>query len=1164
MIKAPPQSIFLDKNNPLSRLTIVKKIQKLEGAYKKILLRHPSDISTALKCFLALEKSFKRLRGYLNRNRKFSGRYPAELTFTLDSYLEIITRIHQDIRNTLYLYIDSWLNHDSSLEMSRQLRNRRVLRRIRKEAGLLWQSYQNSGFLYGPDSSDEIRRLVYLYSKCHQPDISIKHREDYNQWLTEDLSRILKRIFKNSHYRLRHLFRTELYAHVTAGRPLNGNPVQDAQTDRGILSALREMIRDCLYGYVPPAAFSLDRKDGPETKPGVFRDFENLERKIRFQTIFRGLAALVFLWVISGVMRQTGFDQVFFRTLKLAARDVMSITWIFTKRDDKSGFFEKEMLDLDMNVSKDVFKARLRDFIYGDLYKQENKYEIFTRHLLRDYLILLAKKEIEAGLENEMYRAGFLLNPDVVEPLERLTFYYSRNVILETELRSQILKLRRIFVAHDIYPFMFLVVYENTPYIFLFSEKILGTMALAEEDVQSLGVDTFWFDEVDKRRLQAYFMMGDHYPFAGKAGFFEGEFAVVFISLSTKPQWTGWHELGHVVDYMKYTYAGIMVPDNIEVFSVLFPLIFAEDPKVYLNKYLMPTIRSKDSKDYYVQSAKGILNGAISYFNEKTNTDVPLITNRFEDKSIDWVEARLNSLTDEQLSQLGRVMYTYPDRFLITAEKARYHTVLTNTEEIIYGIHSSPQKEVVEIQPIGSLFSSSKGPRFIRDGQGPQDDSAALRRAALIRALIVFVLFELLAILIHWIATPFRLLKFRGRQPLKMIDRMFKAQPPSGSDNKNHLLTAHEMLYSIYDSSYDKGEIFQKKIDLFRLTSTNRERLLFHAGLSLAPVIPQRSVIKNEFHLLLFYLPFLGPYLARLRWIFPRQRDFQQREKFNLKIRNLILKSSPATPMHAVSDQLDRIMRQYEQTDGGADKDHDIDFSQIETWVLAYLDKVYGHVRLNYEGRWMDLSRLSKAMDRGSEFDRLDVYIPGDDIRQIDWNVTARNTMQQAMVRKRVHDEEVQVAFLFDMTTLDTAVNQKKWASDLAKSIRAVGENNHLKTMILLYPDGQYVIRQVKLHSKLHYKRLASKVLSMVRQQWTKSGHRLNAARYKGLKFYSQEENQRYRKQLNWLSFDFMDQQTTLGHLRIRNHTIFMIGVKPQKKKLISHVLNSKNKAVFW
>ncbi|MGE0267520.1 MAG: DUF58 domain-containing protein [Candidatus Omnitrophota bacterium] len=1163
MLKVSSQSIILKQNNPLFRLSIIRKVQRLENVYKKNLLRHPADVRAALVCFLALEKSYKRLSIYLKRHVK-SRQYPAELTHTLNSYLGVLTGIHQDLLNTLYLYIDSWLNHDSSLEMSKQFRTRRVLRRIRKKADLLWESYRKDGFLRGPESSDEIRRLTYLYGKYHQQDISVKHKEDYNQWLTEGLFRMLKRNFKNSHYRLRHLFRTELYAYVTASASEIGKTDESRKEHKGILSALRELIRDCLYGYAPAVAFPREQDDEPGIRPRILTDFARLEKKIRLRNFIKVLAVLIVLFMTAGVMRQTGFDQVFIRSLKFAARDITSITWMFTKRNDKSGFFEKEMLNLDMTVSKDAFKNNLRDFIYGDLYKQDDKYQIFAQRILRDYLILLAKKEIDIGLENEVYRAGFLLNPDVVEPLERLTFYYSRNVILETELRNQILKLRRIFVAHDIYPFMFLVVYENTPYIFLFNEKILGTMDLSEEDVQSLGVDTFWFDEVEKRRLKAYLMMGDHYPFAGKAGFFEGEFAVVFISLSTKPEWTGWHELGHVVDYMKYTYAGIMVPDNIEVFSVLFPLIFTKDAKDYLNKYLMPTIRSKDAKDYYVQSAKGILNGAISYFNEKRNTDVPLITNRFEDKSIDWVETRLNSLTDDQLNQLARVMYTYPDRFLATAEKARYHTVLTNTEEIIYGIHSSPQKEVVEIQPIGSLFSKSKGPRFIRDGQGPQDDSAALRRAALIRAVIVFVLFELLAILIHLVATPFRLLKFRGRQPLKMIDRMFKAQPPSGADNKNHFLTAHELLYSIYDSSYDKGEIFQKKIDLFRLTSTNRERFLFHAGLSLAPTIPQRSVIKNEFHLLLFYLPFLGPYLARLRWIFPWQRDFQQREKFNLKIRNIILKASSRTPMHALSNQLDQTMRQFEIPDGGADKDHDIDFAQIETWVLAYIDKVYGHVRLNYEGRWMDLSRLNKAMDRGSEFDRLDTYIPGDDIRQIDWNVTARNTMQQAMVRKRVHDEEVQVAFLFDMTTLDTVVNQKKWAADLAKSIRAVGENNHLKTIILLYPDGQYVIRQVKLHSKLHSKRLASKVLSMVKQQWEKSGHRLNAARYKGLTFYSQEENQRYRKQLNWLSFDFMDQQTTLGHLKIRNHTIFMIGVKPQKKKLISHVLNRKNKPVFW
>lgn len=1152
-----------DHNNPYTRLKPVRKIQKIEEEYKRRLLYNPVDVTSAIKHYRSLEKIYKRLNAYLNRGKKAAGLYPAELIQILNTYQNSIRRIQENLLDGLSLYIDVWLDHESSAELIREFRYKWTLKRIRQRAHLVWDNIRKGGVL-GEIPVPVIQKLVRLKDKCLAQDLTVKKKDDYNQLLIEEMSRVLKRIFKGNHYELRHLFRTELYSSLTENRSRPEPAADHAGAPKGILTSFREFIRDCLYGYTPASVRLDTHVNEPGANNRVYADIVNLEKRLKFRQwiIIFSVAALT---VFSGViLKRTGYDQVLWRNLKLAGRDMMSLTWIFTRRDTKPSFFEQEILNLDLDVSKSNLKVNLRNFIYGGLYKQDNKYQFFAQQILKDYLILLAKKEVDAGLENEIYRAAFLLNPDVVEPLEMLTFYYNRNIILETDLRNQILKLRRIFVGHDLYPFMFLVVFENTPYVFIFNEKIEGKMPLTEETVKSLGIDTFWFDEVDDRRLQAYFMMGDNYPFSGKAGFFEGEFAVVFKTLSTRPEWTAWHELGHVVDYMKYTYAGVMVPDNIEVFAVLFPLIFADDPKEYLNKYLLPTVRSKDHKDYYVQSAKGILNGAISYFNEKKNTNIPLITNRFEDKSIAWVEETLNTLTDEQLKELGKVFYTYPDRFLVTAEKAKYHTVLTNTEEIIYGVHGSPQKEVIDIQPIGSLFAKSKGPRFVRDGQGPQDDSAALRRAALIRALIVFVMFELIAVLIHFIATPVRLLKFHGRKPLKIIDRMFKAQPPAASDQKNHRQTAQELLYSIYDSTHDKGELFQKKIDLFRLTSTNKERFLFHAGLSLAPAIPQRAVIKNEFHLLLFYLPFIGPYLARFRWIFPRQKDFTQREQFNKKIRDLVVKTSPKTPIHALSDRLDRIMRQYEHPAEASDKDSDIDFVQIETWVLAYLEKVFGHVRLNYEGRWMDLSRLNKAMDRGSEFDRLDIYIPGDDVRQIDWNVTARNTMMNAMVRKRVHDEEVQVAFLFDMTTLDTTANQKKWAADLAKSIRAVGENNHLKTIILLYPDGQYVVRQVKLHSKLHNKRLASKVLAMVKQQWIKSGGRLNVSKYKGLKFYSQEENQRYRKQLNWLSYDFMDQQTTLGHLKIRNHTIFMVGVKPQRKKLISHVLNRKNKAVFW
>lgn len=1158
----PARHLVLEQDANLSRLVTVKRIRRLEERYQYLLTRYPSDFRTALKIYKRLDRAYRQLdrylRYHLRRVESLPSGYPAVLT----EYRQEMQLLHRAVRRCLLLYIGAWLEHDSTFEFRREIRHKWYLNRLQKESARAFNELWETG-------GEQMRKQVLdMRRRFLAEERSPKQRLDYLDLYLDRIRGLMKHTFREQHYRLRDLFNTILYAHSSLREIEREQACPDAEQRGRLLRGIREFIRDILHGYTPRINGS--QEDPAESGSGMLGEVRTFERSQQLRRLLSAVGLAAGLFVAVHVIYRTGADKNIGRYLKWAWHDIVSVLEMLPHTDEKMMYFENELINTEVNVSRRNLQEKLDKFVNGGLYRRENKHMIFADFLLKDYLLLLAQNKVDPQMQRDMYRAGFLTEPELLNVLEPLNDLYRRRLIMESDLRDQMLELRRLLVRGNVYPHMFLVLRQATPNVFLYPDPIEKTMPLRKEDLEKLGMDAFWFDDISDRRLQAYFMSGENYPFKGKAGFFEGEFAIVFTSLSTRPYWTAWHELGHVVDYMQYTFAAQPVPPNVEVNGVLFPLIFSDNPKLYLQRHVFKLIQLGDRRDSYVQSAKGILNGATLYLNEVKGFQQPLITNRFEKKRIQWIWDQLSVLTNEQLRQLGILMYRNQPKYLITAEPASYRTVFTNTEEIVYGVHGSPQKEVIDVTSgLAGLFSSSGGPRFIRDGEGPADDSAALRRAALIRAIIVFFLFEALAVLIHFMATPFRKFKTVGRQPLKIIDRMFRS--PKGDrrtrGKQRHLHSAQELLHSIYDSGQDKGELFQRKIDLFRLTSSNRERFLFHAGLALAPAIPQRSVIRNEFHLLLFYLPFLGPYLARHRWFFWKQRPFYLRERFNKKISDLVLRSAADTPTHTLSDRLDKILKEFEQKDpqvAAAVNRAVIDFDRILDWVFAYLDKSWGHVRLNYGGRWMDMTRLAKAMEQGSDFDRLDKYVPGDDIRMIDWNVTARSTTGEAMVRTRVHEEEVKVAFLFDMTTLDTVVNQKKWAADLAKSVRAVGGNNHLKTIVMLYPDGQYVVRPVSLHSKLHDKRLVSKVLAIVRRQWEKSSGGLDLARFSGLDFYAPEENQRYRKQLNWLSYDFMDQQTTLGHLKLRNHTIFMVGVKPQRKKLIAHVLNRKNKAIFW
>ncbi len=1106
----------------------IKKIQRLQTVYINQLVIPKWSIRPAIRRYKKINKAYRRLNGYLARLERVYTGSDGYIQEVIKTYRQDLTGIHDQHMRWYFQVLDILLNTPVGEDYCRQWRYRHIVNAIRRGA-------------------NEARERIQTPILKHQ------------------LRTRLRDAYARARYELRYKFETVLLAESAVVMSQKESDTRVPQDPRWY-ERLREFIRDHIYGYNQP-----DRQFYPVTQMALDRGLEpeirRFEKARRQRFRMTGLALVCSGVILTIVLNLTGWDRIVARNAWMLWRDIKSVMTIFPAPGEKNSYFEQELLDLNVDVSRETLRANLTAFIDQKYYERDNRYLIFGEMLLRDYMILLARDELDAEFKRDMYRAGFLLDADLVDMLDRLTVQYDRPVIRESELRDVIFDMRRLFVRNDVYPFMFLVLHEQTPYVFVYTERITGSMPLRREDVASLGIDPFWFDEVQGNRLKAHMMTGENYPFHGKAGFFEGEFAVVFTSLSTRPEWTGWHELAHVVDYMEFTYANIIPLDNVEVTAVLFPMIFADDPADYMAVHVFPKIRSRDRKDYYVQAAKGILNGAIIYFNATYNENRPLITNRFEEERIAWIEQRLALLSDSQLSALGRIMYQDPYTFLATAEKARYRSVETNAEEIIYGTHGSPQKEVIELASLGSIFGSNQGPRFVRDGQDGGDDSDAIKRAALIRAILVFVLFELLAVATHLLATPIRRRKMQGILPGRIVDRMFASDWAKSHHKADHSASAIQMLKSLFDSSSNKGETFRRKIDMFRLNANHKERLLFHAGLSLAPTIPQSAVIKNEFQLLLFYLPFIGPYLARQRWIFPRQRAFYLREKFNARIRRLIMRSPADIPTSQLITELNAIMEEFEQTDEQAVHTaarHAVDFRAIEQWVLAYLERVFGHVKLNYDGRWMDLSSLSKAMDRGSEFDRLDKYEPGDDIRMIDWNVTARSTTQTAMVRKRIMDSDVQVAFLFDLTTLNTTINQKKWAADLAKSIRAVGHNNHLKSVIYLYPDGTSVVKPVKIHSKVHYKQLAIKMVHMVEQQWLRSSEHLQTHRFRGLKFYSLEENQRYRQQLNWLSFDETDQHPVLKHLKIQNHTIFMIGTKPQKKRQISRMLSARNKAIFW
>jgi uncharacterized protein (DUF58 family) len=116
---------------------------------------------------------------------------------------------------------------------------------------------------------------------------------------------------------------------------------------------------------------------------------------------------------------------------------------------------------------------------------------------------------------------------------------------------------------------------------------------------------------------------------------------------------------------------------------------------------------------------------------------------------------------------------------------------------------------------------------------------------------------------------------------------------------------------------------------------------------------------------------------------------------------------------------------------------------------------------------------------RGMDFDEVREYQPGDEVRRIDWNVTARTGV--AHIKKYIEEREMTVMVLVDASASGTtgSVHQSKreLAAELAAVLAFSAIRNNDKVGALLFTDGaEKYIRPGK--GRLHVLRLISDVLT--------------------------------------------------------------------------------------
>ena len=97
----------------------------------------------------------------------------------------------------------------------------------------------------------------------------------------------------------------------------------------------------------------------------------------------------------------------------------------------------------------------------------------------------------------------------------------------------------------------------------------------------------------------------------------------------------------------------------------------------------------------------------------------------------------------------------------------------------------------------------------------------------------------------------------------------------------------------------------------------------------------------------------------------------------------------------------------------------------------------------------------SQFKGRGMDFEELREYVPGDDVRSIDWNVTAR--MRRPFVKLHREERELSVVLVLDISASgefgSTARTKREFATEVAGTLAFSAMRNGDKVGLLLFTD---------------------------------------------------------------------------------------------------------------
>ncbi len=365
-------------------------------------------------------------------------------------------------------------------------------------------------------------------------------------------------------------------------------------------------------------------------------------------------------------------------------------------------------VEMPADLAKDVGydHARIHETItsFDQTTNQTDKVDIFLK-VLPEYFLALANRD-GARYDQDMLRMaaildGFLARSGqesrIVRDLEVLQKEYHRSSPDKTRLRYGILEFRKHFLKFDRHLIIFMFTPKNrtVPFLRIYPNKILDRITLSHKE----GWETSG---------EALVIEGHGLEKGNKMGYFDGEYALVNTPKTggvkhIQTEWTAHHELGHRNDQAPHK----TIPKNIEMNSMLSPLMHSREKKNYIEEELAGWVSSGQNNSYYTQASKGILNGLVQRWWElnKTTGRPPQIDDVFADADIKAVLDLVLTMDEATLESLALYLYDHP-RYLESGQKGAYkQRVSTGTaeqgggeEEIMEGVDGEIEVDVEMVE----------------------------------------------------------------------------------------------------------------------------------------------------------------------------------------------------------------------------------------------------------------------------------------------------------------------------------------------------------------------------------------------------------------------------------------------------------------------------------